>query len=90
MGKQSRAKRNRVPAPVPRFSMRSYSLDRSTPWLFVIGIFVLSYGTAAMQYSRWNHAENAHVHPVFHPWAIVVGIALIVLSYKMLKRDRRL
>ena len=83
MGKSSRAKRNRVPAPVPRFSMKSFSLDR---WMFLIGIFVLSYGTAALQYSRWNHAENARVHPVFHPWAIVVGIALIVLSYKMPKR----
>jgi hypothetical protein len=51
MGKGSRAKRNRVGAPVPRFSMKSFSLDRST-WIFVIGIFVLSYGTAAMQYSR--------------------------------------
>ena len=85
MGKSSRAKRNRVRAPVPRFSMKSFSLDRST-WIFVIGIFVLSYGTAAMQYSRWNHAENARVHPVFHPWALVAGIALIVLSYKMPKQ----
>jgi hypothetical protein len=85
MGKSSRAKRNRVPVPVPRFSMKSFSLDRST-WVFVIGILVLSYGTAAIQYSRWNHAENARVHPVFHPWAIVVGIVLIVLSYKMPKR----
>ncbi len=51
----------------------------------VIGVVVLSYGTAAMQYSRWNHAEDARVHPVFHPWAIIVGIGLIGLSYKMPK-----
>ena len=38
-----------------------------------------------MQYSRWSHAENARVHAVFHPWAIIVGIALILLSYKMPK-----
>jgi hypothetical protein len=44
MGKQSRAKRNRIPAPVPRFSLRSFSLDWST-WMFVNGILVLSYGT---------------------------------------------
>lgn len=69
--------------------MRSFSLDRST-WIFVIGILVLSYGAAAMQYSRWNHAENARVHPVFHAWAIILGIALIVLSYKWRKRDRSL
>ena len=85
MGKSRRAKSNRVPAPVPRLAMKSFSLGRST-WMFLIGIFVLSYGTAAMQYSRWNHAENARVHPVFHPWAIVAGIALIVLSYKVPKR----
>jgi uncharacterized membrane protein HdeD (DUF308 family) len=59
--------------------MSIFALDKST-WAFVIGVFVLAYGTAAMQYSRWNHAENAHVHPVFHPWAIVLGVALIVLS----------
>ena len=85
MGKSSRAKSNRVPGPVPRLSMKSFSLDRST-WMFLIGILVLSYGTAAMQYSRWNHAENARVHAVLHPWAIIAGIALIVLSYKVPKR----
>jgi transposase len=35
-------------------------------------------------------ANAQRVHPVFHPLAIVVGIALIVLSYKMPKRDGRL
>jgi len=84
MRKSSRAKRNRAPSPGSRFSIKSFSLGRST-WMFVIGIVVLSYGTAAMQYSRWNHAEDARVHPVFHPWAIIVGIGLIVLSYKMPK-----
>jgi hypothetical protein len=49
-------------------------------------MFVLAYGTAAMQYSRWNHRENALVHPVFHPWAIVFGLALIVLSYTKWKQ----
>lgn len=88
MGKQSSAKRNRTPTPVPRFSLSSFSLDRST-WTFVVGVLVLAYGTAAIQYSRWNHAENAHVHPVFHLWAIIVGIALILLSYRMPGRRRR-
>jgi hypothetical protein len=54
--------------------------------LFVIGILVIAYGTAAMQYSRWNHAENALVHPVFHPWAIVVGLTLLVISIKKVRR----
>jgi hypothetical protein len=82
MGKRSRAKHERTPAPLSRFSISGFSLSRST-WVFVAGVLVLSYGTAGMQYSRWNHAENALVHPIFHPWAIVVGIAMIVLSYKM-------
>lgn len=49
---------------------------------------MLAYGTAAMQYSRWNHAENAHVHPVFHLWAIILGVAMIVFSYRKPK-DRK-
>jgi hypothetical protein len=88
MVKRSRAKHYRTPAPVPRFSMSWFALDRST-WVFVLGVITLAYGTAAIQYSRWNHAENAHVHLVGHPWAIVVGIALIVLSYKMPKPGTR-
>jgi hypothetical protein len=88
MGKLSRAKHNRKPGPVPRFSMRSFSLSKST-WVFLLGVLTLSYGAAGMQYSRWNHAENARVHPVFHPWAIVAGVALIVLSYKLPRRDGR-
>ena len=87
-GKRSREKHNRTPAPVSRFSIGSFLLDRST-WLFVVGGFTLLYGTAGMQYSRLNHIENARVHPVFHPWAIVAGIALIVPSYKMPRRDGR-
>jgi hypothetical protein len=82
MGRRSREKRDRTPAPVPRFSQIGFSLSKST-WLSVIGVIVLSYGIAAMQYSRWNHAENARVHPVFHPWAIIVGLATIVLSFKI-------
>ena len=60
--------------------MSNFALDKST-WEFVGGVLLLAYGTAAMQYSRWNHVENAHVHPLFHPWAIILGIALLVLSY---------
>jgi hypothetical protein len=33
--------------------------------LFVVGCFSLTFGTGATMYSRWNHAENARVHPVF-------------------------
>ena len=88
MGKRSRAKRNRTPAPLQRFSFSSFGHDKST-WAFVVGMFLLAYGTAAMQYSRWNHRENAVVHPVFHPLAIVLGLALIVLSYAKWKLKKR-
>jgi uncharacterized membrane protein HdeD (DUF308 family) len=62
------------------------SLYKST-WVFVAGVLTLAYGMAAVQSSRWNHVENATVHPIFHPWAIIVGIALIVISYRMPKRN---
>jgi hypothetical protein len=88
MGNASRAKKNRTPAPYPRPSLWSYLLDSSTA-LFVIGIVVLSYGTAAVLYSRWNHAENVHVHPVFHPWAIVVGLVLLGVSLRMKSKASR-
>jgi hypothetical protein len=89
MGELSLPKRNRSPAPVPRFSLSWFALSRST-WTFVVGVLVLSYGSAGMQYSRWDHVENGHVHPVFHPWAIAVGIALIVLSFRLPRPDRHL
>ncbi len=88
MGKRSRGKHNRTPAPVSRFTLGAFALDMST-WAFVGGMFVLAYGTAAMQYSRWNHVENASVHPVFHPWAILLGVALIVLSLTRWKNKNR-
>jgi hypothetical protein len=87
MGKNSRAKHNKTTAPVPRVPRSTFGLYNST-WLFAGGVVVLAYGTAAMQYSRWNHAENAHVHPVFHLWAIILGVAMIVFSYRKPK-DRK-
>jgi hypothetical protein len=51
-------------------SLKSYLPARWT-WLFALGTFVFMYGSAAMQYSRWNHRYNATVHPVFHIWAIL-------------------
>ena len=50
MGKASRAKKNRTPAPHSRLSLWSYPPGGSTA-LFVIAIFLLGYGTAAMQYA---------------------------------------
>ena len=62
-------------------SLKRYLPDRWT-WLFALGTFVFMYGSAAMQYSRWNHRYNATVHPVFHTWAILLGVALIWISVR--------
>jgi hypothetical protein len=53
MGRASRGKQNRTPAPYTRPPFSSYLPDGPT-WLFVIGVGLLSYGTAVAQYSRWN------------------------------------
>jgi hypothetical protein len=70
-----------MPAPVESFQPRGYLPDRWT-LMFVAGIYVTAYGLSVMQYSRWDHAYNAAVHPVFHPWAVIVGILMIVLSLR--------
>lgn len=87
MGKNSRAKHSKTTTPVPRVPRSTFRLYNST-WLFAGGVVVLAYGTAAMQYSRWNHAENARVHPVFHLGAIILGIAMIALSYRKPKNGK--
>ncbi len=85
MGKASRRKQNRVPQPLTRPSVWSYLPDGPT-CPFVVGVVLLAYGTAAMQYSRWNHAANRLVHPVFHPWAIVLGVGVTWLAIKKTRR----
>ena len=87
MGKNSRNKKNRTSLPPPR-------LYRGVGWLswstivFVGGVLMVSYGLAAMQYSRWDHRHNATVHPVFHPWAIAIGIILIYMSIRKSRKER--
>jgi hypothetical protein len=68
-------------------ALRDYTPSAST-WLFALGVFVFSYGSAAMQYSRSNYRYNATVHPVFHPWAIAVGMLLIWLSVRKIRKTR--
>lgn len=85
MGRASRRKQNRGPQPLTRPSVLSYLPDGPT-WLYVVGIVLLAYGTAALQYSRWNHAANRLVHPVFHPWAIALGLGVTWLA---IKKNRR-
>jgi hypothetical protein len=52
----------------------------------VSGLVLLSYGDSAILYSRWDHAANAHIIPVFHPWAIVAGVLLLFQCWRM--RDK--
>jgi hypothetical protein len=49
--------------------------------VFVGGMYLAAYGTAACQHSRWEtHAEAARIVNVYHPWAIVLGIAMVVVG----------
>ena len=85
MGEHSRGKRDRISAPAPRFAWLTGLLIDGWLWLSLIGFFLFTYGTSLMMYSRWNHKANVGVHPAFHPWAIVVGIATMVISFKKQK-----
>jgi len=50
--------------------------------LFIGGVYVAAYGLSATRYSRWDHTYNARVHPVFHPWAIAVGVVMIWIAIR--------
>jgi hypothetical protein len=84
MGKKSRLKHNR---PMQEFTetgnFNSWFdwIDRYTI-LFVLGVYATCYGLSACQYSRWDHEFNKHVTPVFHPWATILGIVMIVISIR--------
>jgi uncharacterized membrane protein HdeD (DUF308 family) len=84
MGKNSRKKLNRKSAPPARFNSAWPLLSQST-MLFVVGIAIIAYGTAAFQYTRWNRDYNRAIHPSFHPWAIVVGVILVYFSSRKSK-----
>jgi hypothetical protein len=81
MGRKSRLKSDRKPAPVGSFQPRGYLPDRWT-LMFVGGIFIAAYGLSVMQYRVWDYAYNATAHPVFHPWAVIAGLLMIVLSLR--------
>jgi hypothetical protein len=49
--------------------------------LVVGGLYFTAFGLSAFSYSRWDHARNRFIHPVYHPWAIVVGLLMIGLAY---------
>ena len=81
MGRASRAKRDREPAAY-REPLKNYLPTRATIF-FAFGVLVLWYGTGTMKYSRWNHRYNATLGPPTpHVWAIILGIAVLVYTYK--------
>ena len=86
MGHRSRDKRARRIARQPASEVDPALEQRKTyqslvrAFLFVIGMYVASFGIGACQFSRWNHRENALIHPIFHPWAIVLGAGIIILA----------
>jgi hypothetical protein len=55
--------------------------------MFVAGTFIMAFGFSVMQFKRWDHAFDATVQPVFHPWAVVVGMLMMIVA--LVKGDRR-
>ena len=60
-------------------------LRRTIRWpgflVFVVGMYLAAYGSAALEHSRWEtRAEAARIVNVYHPWAIVVGLAMVVVG----------
>jgi len=44
-------------------------------------MYLAAYGSAALQHSRWEtRAEAAQIVNVYHPWAIVVGLVMVVVG----------
>jgi hypothetical protein len=40
-----------------------------------------AYGAAACQHSRWeSRAEAARIVNVYHPWAIVLGVGMVIVG----------
>ncbi|WP_348262646.1 hypothetical protein P8935_22980 [Telmatobacter sp. DSM 110680] len=80
MGKNSRAEQNRTPTPVPRSSLFVELFLNGWLWVSVAGFILLMYGTSFIFNRQWNHR-------VFHPWAIVFGVVLVVISFVKQKGD---
>jgi hypothetical protein len=66
---------------------RSDNNRRTIRWpafsVFVGGMYLAAYGSAACQHSRWEtRAEAARIVNVYHPWAIVLGLAMVVVGLR--------
>lgn len=51
--------------------------------LFVGGLFFVLFGTGAYRYIRGDNAFNRLLKPEYHPWAIVVGLLMILRAYRV-------
>ena len=66
--------------------MKRYNNKRRTiSWpafsVFVAGMYLAAYGGAGCQHSRWEtRAEAARIVNVYHPWAIVLGLAMAIVG----------
>jgi len=79
MGKNSRAEQNRTPAPLRR-SLFMELFRNGWLWVSTAGILFFMYGTSFMFNRQWDHR-------VFHPWAIVVGVVLVMIALIKQKGD---
>jgi hypothetical protein len=64
---------------------RSDNKPRTIRWpafsVFVGGMYLAAYGIAACQHSRWeSRAEAARIVNVYHPWAIVLGVGMVIVG----------
>ncbi len=63
-----------------RFSLFTELFLNGWLWGTVAGFLLIMYGTAFMFYRQWDHR-------VYHPWAIVVGIVVVVIAFMANKDD---
>ena len=57
-------------------------------WLFIGGMYLALYGMAGCQHSRWEtRAQAARIVNIYHPWAIVLGLVMVVLGYLSGRRE---
>ena len=63
----------------------SHNNRRTIRWpafsVFIGGMYLAAYGAAACQHSRWeSRAEAARIVNVYHPWAIVLGVGMVIVG----------
>jgi hypothetical protein len=74
MDKNSREQDNRTPDSEPRFSLLTELFLNGWLWVTMAGFALILYGASFLSYGPWKYR-------VFHPWAIVVGIFLVVIAF---------